>query len=209
MGETGKTIYEKLTEIQNKLNVPKNQYNSFGNYNYRSAEDIQEAVKPHLKEHGLSLVLYDELVMVGERYYIRSVARLEDGKDKIEVPSYAREEENKKGMDGSQITGASSSYARKYALGGMFLIDDSKDADATNNGKDQKKPPAKKPEPVPAEKLVCDNKDCAKKITQAEYDYSVKKYKRPFCRDCQKKIEEVKKPKKEEIDINDLPIGEE
>jgi len=125
---------EKLINIQQTLKAPKNQRNNFGGYNYRSCEDILEAVKPILKENNLTLRLNDELVQIGERYYIKATAILTDGKEQIINTAYAREEETKKGMDGSQITGASSSYARKYALNGLFLIDDVKDSDATNTG---------------------------------------------------------------------------
>lgn len=125
---------DKLLKIQNKLKAPKNQINDFGGYNYRSCEDIFEAVKPLLEEEKLILRLTDELVNVGERYYIKATAILTDGNETIENVAYAREEESKKGMDGSQITGASSSYARKYALNGLFLIDDVKDSDTTNTG---------------------------------------------------------------------------
>lgn len=125
---------EKLLNIQNQLKAPKNQKNNFGGYNYRSCEDIFEAVKPLLKEEGLTLRTTDELVNIGDRYYIKATAILSDGKNEIQNTAYAREEENKKGMDGSQITGASSSYARKYALNGLFLIDDVKDSDSTNDG---------------------------------------------------------------------------
>ena len=126
---------EKLIKIQTELKAPKNQKNNFGGYNYRSCEDIFEAVKPLLKENGLTLRLTDELVNIGERYYIKATAILSDGTDTIENIAYAREEETKKGMDESQITGASSSYARKYALNGLFAIDDTKDADTTNKEK--------------------------------------------------------------------------
>ncbi len=125
---------EKLLNIQNKLKAPKGQTNRFGGYNYRSCEDIFEAIKPLLKEEGLTLRTTDELVMIGDRYYIKATAILSDGKNEIQNIAYAREEETKKGMDGSQITGASSSYARKYALNGLFLIDDVKDSDSTNDG---------------------------------------------------------------------------
>ena len=131
-----KELYEKLRKIQMELKAPKGQYNSFGKYNYRSCEDILEAVKPLLDKYGLLLQLYDDLVYMGERYYIKAVARIIDGDNFIETQSYAREEETKKGMDGSQITGASSSYARKYALNGLFLIDDTKDSDTTNVGEE-------------------------------------------------------------------------
>lgn len=129
-------IKEKLFKIQQELNVPKGQYNSFGGYKFRSCEDILTAVKPLLKELKCLLTLGDELVYIGERYYIKATAILRDlESDESESnTAYAREEETKKGMDGSQITGASSSYARKYALNGLFGIDDVKDSDTTNTG---------------------------------------------------------------------------
>lgn len=122
---------KRLIEIQKKLKAPKNQYNSFGKYKYRSCEDILEAVKPLLKENKLIMNITDELVYIGERYYIKATAILtdiENGEQFINI-AYAREEETKRGMDGSQITGTASSYARKYALNGLFLIDDTKDTD--------------------------------------------------------------------------------
>lgn len=128
-----------LSKIQREINVPKSQRNTFGNYNYRSCEDIVEAVKKLLPE-GVTLTLDDELVLVGSRYYVRAVARLSDGKNSIETKAYARESETKKGMDESQITGATSSYARKYALNGLLLIDDARDADTQDNTKEAKSP---------------------------------------------------------------------
>lgn len=163
-----KTLLEKLSNIQSELKAPKNQRNTFGNYNYRSAEDILEAVKPLLKENKLSLVLSDEIIVLGEhnpqsyiekiwdkeakqfkeevrftgqqRYYIKATATLYDIESEaiISNSAFAREEETKKGMDGSQITGTASSYARKYALNGLFNIDDTKDAD-TDEFKNQEK----------------------------------------------------------------------
>ena len=121
---------KKLVDIQQKLKAPKGQMNKFGGYKYRSCEDILEAVKPLLGD--AVLLLNDELVNIGDRYYIKATARFIDWDTEISVDAYAREEESKKGMDGSQITGTSSSYARKYALNGLFLIDDTKDSDATN-----------------------------------------------------------------------------
>ena len=115
-----------LHTIQSELKAPKGNYNSFGKYKYRSCEDILEAVKPLLGDNVLTIS--DELVQVGERYYVKAVAKF----NTTEVTAYAREEEVKKGMDGAQITGSASSYARKYALNGLFLIDDTKDSDATN-----------------------------------------------------------------------------
>lgn len=124
-------IYEKLSNIQSELKAPKGQYNSFGKYKYRSCEDILEAVKPICAKHKATLVVSDELKYIGERYYIEATAELIDIEDgsRVQNTAYAREEETKKGMDGSQITGTASSYARKYALNGLFCIDDTKDAD--------------------------------------------------------------------------------
>ena len=127
-------IYKKLMSIQTKLKAPKSQRNSFGNYNYRSCEDILEAVKPLLDEFKVALTIKDEIVLIGERYYIKATATLIDidTGDTTETSAYARESAEKRGMDSSQVTGATSSYARKYALNGLFAIDDNKDADATN-----------------------------------------------------------------------------
>lgn len=127
-----------LVKIQAELKAPKNQTNSFGKYKYRSAEDIVEAVKPILSKYGTALVITDEVVQVGERIYIKATASLLDGTDdSISVSGWAREEEVKKGMDAAQITGSASSYARKYALNGLFAIDDTKDSDSTNEHKDE------------------------------------------------------------------------
>ena len=156
------SIYEKLSKIQEELKAPKGQYNEFGKYNYRSCEDIFEAVKPLLQKYKLILTTTDEMISIGDRYYIKAIAKLVD----VDMPyeefdeckaincitnvGWAREEEIKKGMDGSQITGASSSYARKYALNGLFLIDDNKDSDTTNVGEETIKEPTKED----AEKFV-------------------------------------------------------
>lgn len=134
------SLLEKLSIVQSELNAPKTQFNSFGNYNYRNCEDILEAVKPYLKEHKLILKLTDEIVLIGNRYYAKSTAKLTDAEtgDSEETFGWAREEETKKGMDSSQITGATTSYARKYALNGLFCIDDNKDSDTTNtHGKEK------------------------------------------------------------------------
>jgi len=128
-------IYERLSLIQKELKAPKNQFNSFGKYKYRSCEDILEEVKKHLAD--CILTISDEVVLIGSRFYIKATAKLFNADQSLEVSAYAREEEVKKGMDASQISGAASSYARKYALNGLFLIDDTKDADSTNqHGKD-------------------------------------------------------------------------
>ena len=128
-------FWEKVGAIQSELKAPKGQRNDFGKYNYRSCEDIFEAVKPLLAKYGLILICTDELVEIGGRNYVKATARLINTSGlggEISNCAYAREEETKKGMDGSQITGASSSYARKYALNGLFLIDDTRDSDVTN-----------------------------------------------------------------------------
>lgn len=124
-------IREKLSQIQTKIKAPKNLYNSFGKYNYRNAEGICEAVKPFLADLKCSLVLEDDIVEIGGRVYVKATATLMDNDgDSISVSAYARESFEKKGMDDSQVTGATSSYARKYALNGLFLLDDTKDADS-------------------------------------------------------------------------------
>jgi len=123
-------VLETLSKIQKEMKAPKGQFNSFGKYKYRSCEDILEAVKPFL--NGTVLYISDEMILIGDRYYLKATATLRNGDDSVSVTAYAREEVDKKGMDSSQITGAASSYARKYALNGLFLIDDTKDSDATN-----------------------------------------------------------------------------
>lgn len=126
-------IYEKLVVIQSSLRAPKNQYNSFGKYNYRSLEDISEAVKPLLSQVKAALTISDEPVIIGDRIYIKAVAILTNAEEPTQTvvnTAYARESLTKKGMDDSQITGATSSYARKYCLNGLFCIDDNKDADS-------------------------------------------------------------------------------
>lgn len=127
-------MYEKLNKIQAELKAPKGQVNKFGGYNYRSCEDILESVKPLLTKYKCVLTIDDKIELIGERYYIKATATLIDTEtgDTSTVSAYAREEENKKGMDSSQLTGSTSSYARKYALNGLFAIDDTKDSDATN-----------------------------------------------------------------------------
>lgn len=133
MTEKERTFNEKVVAVQSELKAPKGQFNGFGKYKYRSLEDINEAVKPLLAKEGLKLTISDEPVAVMDRIYIKASATLSDGGNSITVNGYAREAENKKGMDESQITGTASSYARKYALNGLFLIDDTKDADSDEN----------------------------------------------------------------------------
>lgn len=163
------TIYEKLLAIQQELKAPKGQYNSFGKYNYRSCEDILEAVKPICAKYKALLTISDDLVYMGDRYYIKATAILTNIEDTgvkiykheydeitnqpiletVKNTAFAREEETKKGMDGSQITGTASSYARKYALNGLFCIDDTKDADT-----DEFKKQGEKPEPKVDKKIM-------------------------------------------------------
>ena len=131
-------IDERLIHIQGELKAPKSQENKFGGYKYRSCEDILEAVKPLLKKEKVTLTISDDIIEVGGRVYVKATATLSDGEDTISTSAFAREAETKKGMDDSQITGSASSYARKYALNGLFAIDDTKDADTTNtHGKGQ------------------------------------------------------------------------
>ena len=153
-----KNVLEKLLSVQTKLKAPKSQYNAFGKYNYRNCEDILEAVKPLCKEVNALVYLTDDIVLIGERYYVKATAyfvNADEFERPITVTAYAREEETKKGMDGSQVTGASSSYARKYALNGLFDIDDTKDSDTTNtHGKEDVTPQPKPKQKTPREKLL-------------------------------------------------------
>lgn len=129
---------KELIAIQSELKAPKSQFNKFGGYKYRKAEDILEAVKPLLNKNKCTLTITDDIVMVGNRIYVKATATIKNEKGECETTTgWAREEETKKGMDGSQITGASSSYARKYALNGLFAIDDNADSDTTNDGQQQ------------------------------------------------------------------------
>lgn len=142
------SIFVTLQSIQQSLVAPKGQYNSFGKYNYRSAEDILEALKPILNEHDAVLILQDGIVQIGDRYYVEATATLYAVGETIGTTAYAREDDSKKGMDGSQVTGAASSYARKYALNGLFMIDDNKDPDTdeyhnqNNQGSSKQQKPA-------------------------------------------------------------------
>lgn len=173
-------FFEKVTAIQSKLKAPKGQFNRFGGYKYRSCEDILEALKPLLSEYQLFINISDDIKMNGTRYYIEATATLTDGINKVSSRAYAREEETKKGMDGSQITGAASSYARKYALNGLLAIDDTKDSDTTNTGDT-------------ADKYVCES--CGKPFTDFDwkgnhytaadaYEWSKKKNGRALCKSC-------------------------
>jgi len=184
------TLTQKLNKIQQELKVGKSQFNKFANFSYRSCEDILMAVKPLLRD--CSLVIDDKIVKLGDRYYVKATATLLDSsllKEEIFATAYAREAQEKKGMDASQITGSTSSYARKYALNGLFCIDDAKDADTRDN----KMPTIQAEAPFPTStaprptKNVFDAKceDCGKDLTTPEIEYSVKFYGLKLCRSCQ------------------------
>lgn len=165
-------LHEKLLAIQTKLKAPKGQYNKFGNFNYRSAEDILEAVKPLNVEQGLLLTITDEIKEVGGRIYVVATATVSDGTDELKVSAFAREPENKKGMDESQITGATSSYARKYALNGLYAIDDNKDADTDEHKQQQENAPKKQQ----AQKQQQKQQQQEKGFTEQELHELVEKY---------------------------------
>ena len=157
----------KLLQIQQELKAPKDLYNSFGEYSYRSAESILQALKPLLKQTETTLTISDDLIFMGDRYYVKATVTLKDATtEKViaETTAFAREEAEKKKMDGSQITGASSSYARKYALNGMFCIDDVKDSDATNTGEKTEN----KPTQTEQDKPICPV--CGKTTNQKALD---------------------------------------
>ena len=160
------TIYETLSNIQVELKAPKNLYNSFGRYKYRNAESILEAAKPLCAKHGCTLTVSDEVILIGSRYYIKATATVQD-KDgnAASTTALAREDETKKGMDGAQITGTASSYARKYALNGLFCIDDTKDPDSDeyhNQTTPQESPQQEKVNPA-AERLAA-RAECQKAV---------------------------------------------
>lgn len=159
MSDKKATLHEQLNYIQTNLKAPKGQKNTFGNYNYRSCEDILEGVKPLLGQCVLSLS--DEITLVGDRYYVKAIATLSLDDKCIKVSAYAREPESKKGMDLAQLTGATSSYARKYALNGLFCIDDTKDADTMDNSKVEATTP-------PSEKVQAANLMAKKGFTPEE-----------------------------------------
>ena len=165
-------MIKALGAIQAKLNAPKNQTNKFGGYDYRSCEDVLQAVKPLLAENHAVLRLEDELVLIGDRYYVRATATLDVNGESVSTTAYAREADAKKGMDASQVTGATSSYARKYALNGLFCIDDNKDADTDENTsmrqavQKQEQKPSAKPE-----------MDAATNVSQSAVNP-------PICADC-------------------------
>lgn len=176
-------IYTKLSHIQNELKAPKNQFNNFGNYKYRSCEDILEALKPLCAKYKATLIIYDEIVMIGDRYYVKAMAKLYDQEttDYIEAYAFARESQAKKGMDDSQVTGATSSYARKYALNGLFNIDDTKDFDTNevhqqSNQKQGNTQPKQQPQQQGFEQanLMANIDNCLKKLKELGVDINSK-----------------------------------
>lgn len=170
-------MIKALGAIQAKLNAPKNQTNKFGGYDYRSCEDVLQAVKPLLAENHAVLRLNDELVLIGDRYYVKATATIDVNGESVSATAYAREADAKKGMDASQVTGATSSYARKYALNGLFCIDDNKDADTDESTSMRQS--AQKQEQEPA----------AKPETDAATNVSQSTVNPPICADCGCEIE--------------------
>jgi len=184
------TIYEKLGAIQQALQAPKSQFNEFGKYKYRSCEDVLAAVKPLLAENKCVLLLRDDLESKEGRVYIKATASLFDieaaDNGTISAVAFAREEESKKGMDASQVTGAASSYARKYALNGLFCIDDNKDSDFTNQApKEERKTFPDETRSKASDFPFC--QDCGARIDERVRKYSVDKFGVALCRDCQKR----------------------
>jgi hypothetical protein len=131
------TTMKSLSDIQAAVKAPKSNYNSFGKYKYRSAEDILESVKPVINPHGFHVTIYDEIILIGDRFYVKATAEISNGENSYTSVAFAREEEIVKGMSAPQVTGSASSYARKYALSGLLALDDTKDADATNEHRDE------------------------------------------------------------------------
>ena len=188
-------IQQKLLAVQQALRAPKNQFNSFGKYNYRSCEDILEAVKPLLQMNQLILCISDDVKEIGGRVYVQALASLFDVEtgEAISTTAFAREEETKKGMDASQVTGAASSYARKYALSGLLAIDDNKDSDATNKGdkapesSDTQKPSKDTPLAQKAQQVASISDRVAAMVEHDDEGYFVE------CAECDTKIRDMKK----------------
>lgn len=200
-------IQEKLLQVQQRLKAPKNQYNKFGDFHYRSCEDIQEAVKPLLAEVKAVLLVCDEVVLIGSRFYIKATAKFQDAEspDSIVNTAYARENEEKPKMDAAQITGSCSSYARKYALNGLFCIDDSKDPDYPQEKKPEGQKTTPKPKPPKPSKVDLDklrqeatrtgislSKVCARYIVDRIEDLTLEQYLRAMS--AFKKMESVPPP---------------
>lgn len=190
------SIYEKLAMVQQNLKAPKSNYNTFGKYNYRSCEDILEGAKPLLNEVKAVVILNDSIELIGDRYYVKAEACFIDTEngEKFAVSAYAREDNDKKGMDLAQVTGSVSSYARKYALNGLFCIDDTKDSDATN--KHDKETKSKETNIMPNKTPQQNNNttkadgtcsECGNTINAAVKTFSEKQFGKPLCRACQQK----------------------
>ena len=188
-----RAIYSKLQKVQQELKAPKSQVNKHYNYSYRNQEDILEAVKPLLVKNGLTIYITDEVKLIGERFYVEAKVYLADTEsgEEIFVTAYAREEMERKGMDMPQITGASSSYARKYALNGLFLIDDTKDADFYDKERTEKVTRVDRPVNTgnpPVKPVLTDKcEDCNAGIVPAVAMFSKKSFGKKLCMSCQKK----------------------
>lgn len=182
-------LTKKLAAIQSRLKAPKNQYNSFGKYKYRSCEDILEALKPLANEQGCTITIEDSPIMVGEWHYIQATATLSDGYNSKSVKAYARESETKSGMDSSQITGTASSYARKYALNGLFAIDDTKDADTMDNRqKAEPNPEAKELTKVKAQLKQAKTADEIKNVLSLYLFSELKEQVKELCKERGKEL---------------------
>lgn len=182
-------LTKKLATIQSRLKAPKNQYNSFGKYKYRSCEDILEALKPLVHEQGCTITIEDSPIMVGEWHYIQATATLSDGYNSKSVKAYARESETKSGMDASQITGTASSYARKYALNGLFAIDDTKDADTMDNRpKAEPNPEAKELAKVKAQLKQAKTADEIKNVLSLYLYSELKEQVKELCKERGKEL---------------------
>lgn len=201
MSEKTNTTNKKLCSIQSELKAPKGQYNNFGKYKYRSCEDILESVKPLLKKYGCVLSFTDEVVLIGDRYYIKATAMLTDTETEcaIGTVAFAREPDEKKGMDESQITGTASSYARKYALNGLFCIDDTKDAD-TDEYQEQTKKVTKTKTVTKTVEILCEG--CKRPVeaggnmtAEQVAEASKAKYGKVYCSACRAKKREAEEAK--------------
>lgn len=213
---------DKLIKIQNELNVPKAHFNKFGDYYYRSCEDILEALKPLLEKEGLLLTISDSIESVGDRNYVKATVTLTDGTKSIEVSALAREAVTPKAKtDDSQLTGATSSYARKYALNGLFLIDDTKDSDATNKHEKETPQPQTSGTPYPAsekqrkliyllykekngEEMPEEEKEKIRKLTSKQASDLITKWKAQTEEQPEIRDEDEEAP---EIDIDDIPFN--
>lgn len=214
-------IYEKLLAIQSELKAPKNQYNSYGKYKYRNCEDILEAVKPLCTKYKAVLTLNDDVDFMEGRHYVVAIATLynvEAPEEVVSTHAFAKEEDTKKGMDAAQITGATSSYARKYALNALFCIDDTKDADATSDN-DQKEEPKEEDKPKASNKNADSKKfimcgDCGKPIVDIVVggkewgrkviaENTMKTYGKSLCWECACKAKESKQRTEQERLVNE------